>query len=162
MTKRDIYLVALVAMLGGWYIFHFTNWFRHKYIPIEHTVRVVPAPGRAYGVPGKNPDKDQVNVIFSFREYFRLTSVRVVSISELRTNRKDAHALWALVARKGSSPVNGLSYGNLVPGMKSALSGAEAEPLEPGVEYRLLVEAGSVRGTNDFSVPASSAALGRR
>ena len=152
MTKRDICLVSLVALLAGWYVFHFTDWFRHKFIRIEHTVRVVPEPGPAYGRRGKAPDKDVNNVIFSFRKSYRLTSVRVAVAAEIQTNQ-EAHSLWELSADKGSLPVNGIAYGIPVAGMVSSVPGAEAEPLESGVEYRLLLEAGSVKGTNDFSVP---------
>jgi hypothetical protein len=156
MTKKDICLVTLVAVLGGWYAFHFTDWFRHKVIRIEHTVRALPEPGPAYGRPADPTGKDVEKVAFSFRKHYRLTSVKLVLAAEIQTN-KYAHPLWELVSPKGSQPVNGIVYGNPIPGMASAVPAADAEPLEPGVEYRLLVEARSLKGTNDFNVPARSA-----
>ena len=36
-------------------------------------------------------------------------------------------------------------------GMRPAVQGATADPLQPGVKYRLLVEAGGVKLEHDFT-----------
>jgi hypothetical protein len=156
-SKKEIVLVALVVVMAGLYVFYFTDWFRPKFIRIEYTVRSL---REAWGGGGRRVDlasKQPNNVTFSLHKDYRLTSVEVVSVAEAETN-KYPHALWSLVSKSGSSPVNSIAYGMPIEGMEpSAISSADAEPLEPGVEYRLLIQAKSIRGTNNFSVPAKSA-----
>ena len=101
-------------------------------------------------------DKAGGDVTFTLHGDYRLTSVQVVPLTEFKTNRF-AHPLWHLVSKSGSPRVNGFAYGTAIEGMTPEVATAEPESLEPGVEYRLIVEAGSLRGTNDFSIPARSA-----
>ena len=156
-SKKEIVLVALVVLMAGLYVFYFTDWFRPKFIRIEYTVRSL---REAWGGGGRRVDlasKQPNNVTFSLHKDYRLTSVEVVSAAEAQTN-KYPHALWSLISKDGSAPVNSIAYGMPIEGMEpSAVSSADAEPLEPGVEYRLLVKARSLTGTNTFSVPAKSA-----
>jgi hypothetical protein len=42
--------------------------------------------------------------------------------------------------------------------MTPYVSGAEPAPLEPGVAYRILAEAGRLRGQHDFTITAQAAA----
>jgi hypothetical protein len=42
-----------------------------------------------------------------------------------------------------------------VPGMRPALKGVTAEPLDPRQTYRLLVEAGSMKGQHDFTLEST-------
>jgi hypothetical protein len=155
-SKKEIVLVALVVLMAGLYVYYFTDWFRPKFIRIEYTVRSL---REAWGGNGRRADagKQAHNVTFSLHKDYRLTSVQVVTAAESRTN-KYAHALWSLTSKSGSAPVNSIAYGMPIEGMEPSVTGGpEAEPLEPGVEYRLIVEARSVKGTNDFSVPTRSA-----
>jgi hypothetical protein len=157
MTRKDIFLVVLVAALGGMYVGYFTDWFRPKVMRIEHSARPL---REAWTGDGKRVDptgKQVNNVTFALHKDYRLTSVRVVPAAEAQTN-KAAHTLWHLISKAGSPPVNGFAYGQPIPGMTSSVPGFVTEPLEPGVQYRLLVEAGPVKGTNDFSIPERAAA----
>jgi hypothetical protein len=156
-SKKEIVLVALVVVMAGLYVYYFTDWFRPKYIRIEYTVRSL---REAWGGNGRRTDlaeKQPHNVTFSLHKDYRLTSVEVVKLAESQTN-KYAHALWSLTSRSGSEPVNSIAYGMPIEGMEPSVVGTpDAEPLEPGVEYRLLVQARSIKGTNVFSVPTRSA-----
>jgi hypothetical protein len=140
MSKKNIFLVALVVVLAGLYVVYFTDWFRPKFIRIEHTVRSVSAGGRELN-----------NVTFSLHKDYRLTSLKVVSSAEYQTNDHTA-ALWHLVAEKGSTPVKGFAYGFAIPGMTPFVAGTEPYPLKSGVNYRLLLEARSVKGEHEFAI----------
>jgi len=151
MTKKDVFLITLVVVLGGLYAIYFSEWFRPKYIRIEYSSRPL---REAWSGQGQrvDPQGNQVgNVTFSFHGDYRLTSVKVVSTAEFATN-KYAHPLWHMVCKNGSQPVSGFSYGLSIPGMSAAAADSAADPLEPGVQYSLLVEAGSLKGTNNFSI----------
>ncbi len=73
--------------------------------------------------------------------------------ADARTN-KYSHPLWHQVSKHGSQPANSLAYAEPVDGMMPASPGAEAEPLHPGTEYRLVVEARRWKGEHDFQIPA--------
>jgi hypothetical protein len=91
------------------------------------------------------------NVTFSLHKDYKLTSVKVVPVADYQTNQFSS-PLWHLVSKKGSQPVGGFAYGFPVPGMAPAVADAVPEPLRMGVEYRLLVEARSIKGEHNFSV----------
>ena len=77
--------------------------------------------------------------------------MKVLLAADARTN-KYAHPLWHLISQQGSQPANSLAYAEPVNGMTPPSPGAEAEPLEPGTEYRLVVEARSLKGEHDFQI----------
>lgn len=155
MTKKEIFLVSIVIAMGGLYAVYFSGWFGPKFIRIEHTVRPV---REAWGVNGRaDPNGKQVNnVMFSLHKDYTLTSVKVVPAAEFQTN-KYAHPLWHLVSKSGSGPVHALSYGYTIPGMTPSVANAEPDMLQPGVEYRLVVETRSVKGEHDFKIPSQLA-----
>jgi len=158
MSRKEWVLVALVLVLGGLYVVFFSGWFGPKVIRVESTVR---SAREAWGPGGKRvnpPGKPELgNVSFSLHQHYKLTSVKVVAVSDSQTNQYP-HALWHLTAQGGSGPVDSLAYGFPVVGMTGAASGIGPEPLEPGVEYRLLVEAGEWKGARDFVIPRPQAA----
>ena len=49
-----------------------------------------------------------------------------------------------------SVPVVDFSYGDYIRGMRPAVKGATPDPLEPGVAYRLVIEAGKRKAQHDF------------
>ena len=156
MTRKDIVLVTLVLLLGGVYVCCFTGFFRGKVMRIEHTARPLReawAGGRRLDPNNQRPD----SVTFSLHRRYRLTSVQVVSVEEASTN-KYPRRYWDLVCATGTPPVDAISYGIPIRGMTSSVPGVAAEPLQPGEKYRLLVEAGSVKGTNDFQIAGETTA----
>ena len=139
-SRKEIVLIVLVALLAGGYIVYFTDWFKPKFIRIEHTVR--PSPASVAGMPG-------VSVSFSLHKDYKLTSVQVTPIAGGRPDGS-THPVWHLVSKKGSAPTDGFAYGFPLKGMEPLVPGATPEALQPGIKYRLVVQAGSVKGTNDF------------
>jgi hypothetical protein len=149
MSKKEYFLVVFVVVLFGIYVHYFTDWFTSKPIRIEHSIRpnVLFSSNRR----GNTVPASETSFIVSFvldREY-KLTSLKVVAVSEVATN-PGARPLWHLIADAKPIPTRAIAYGERVAGMKPAASSAVAEPLQPNVEYRLLIEAGRRRGQHDF------------
>ena len=47
-------------------------------------------------------------------------------------------------------PIKEFGYDASIRGMHPAVKGADADPLQPGIKYRLLIEAGSQKAEHDF------------
>ena len=77
-------------------------------------------------------------------------SLKVIPLSDIQTN-KYPHPIWQLVSDSNSVPVKDLVYGMRIQGMRPAVQGASADPLEPGVSYRLLIEANGLKAEHDFT-----------
>jgi hypothetical protein len=131
MNKKSWFLIGLLAVLGVVYIIYFTDWFRTKPILIGDMER--------FG-----------HVYFSFSQPYRLTSVKVLSVSELESN-KYALPVWELNSDSNSVPIERFAYGQRIRGMKPAVKGTKAEPLDHGAKYRLYVEVGALKGQHDFA-----------
>jgi hypothetical protein len=157
MSKKEYFLIGLVVVLAGLYTVYFTDWFRPRQMRVEHSTR---SPRNAYTGSGTRVDPSGKgllgNVTFSLHHNYRLTSIKVVHAADFQTN-KYAPAIWELVSEKGSQPVNGFAYGCMVPGMAPARPGLDPQPLDPGVEYRLIVCAGKLIGEHDFALAKSGA-----
>jgi hypothetical protein len=141
MNKKTWIFVTIAIVLGAVYIIHFSNWFKPKVMTIAHNGRF----GR---------------INFTLGNPFQLTSVRVVSVSALQSN-KYALPAWELKSDSNSIPVKLFSYGDRIRGMKPAIAGARPEPLEPGATYRLFVEAGSLNAEHDFTFDADPRSTNR-
>jgi hypothetical protein len=89
------------------------------------------------------------DVTFGFNKKYKLTSVKVVSAEDLRTN-KHPRALWHVVEDGRSAPVNAISYGKPARGMKPAVPDLQAEVLDANQEYVVLIEAGSIKAQTNF------------
>jgi hypothetical protein len=131
MNKKNWFLIAVVVVLGAVYIIHFSNWFKPKVMAIAHNGR--------FG-----------HINFTLGNSFKLTSIKVVSVSELESN-KYALPMWELKSDSNSVPVKLFSYGERIGGMKPAIESARPEPLIAGTTYRIFVEAGSLKAQDDFT-----------
>lgn len=131
MTKKNWALIGIVVVLGVLYVIFFTNLFRPKTILIGDMERF----GR---------------VEFGFNQSYALTYLKVVSVSELESN-KYALPVWELKSDSNSIPIRAFRYGQWIHGMQPAVKGTHAEPLEHGAKYRLFVEAGSLKAQHDFT-----------
>ncbi len=149
MSKKEYVLIGLVLVLAGLYVVFFSDWFKPKFIRIEHTVRSSRVAWTGNGRRVEPESKGAGSVTFSLHKNYRLTAVRVFVAAEVQTN-KYAHPLWHLVSKAGSAPADGFAYGFPIQGMTPAVAGSEPEILRSGIDYRLAVEAGSLKGTNDF------------
>lgn len=150
MNAKQWCLLGLVGVLGSLYVCFFTDWFRSTPFRIEHTVRPLREAWRN-GTRMDTSRNSALSVTFALHQTCRLLSVEVVPLNEFLTNRF-AHPLWQLVSKEGSDPVNSIAYGVTLPGMKPSVQGAEAEPLLPNVEYRLLIESRKQKGQHDFKI----------
>ena len=145
MTKKNIFVVVAVVLLAGLSLY--INRARFQSEPIRIGSRsLLPRSVAARRVP-KNPAN---SVVFLLNRPLKLTSIKVVSLSEIQTN-KFALPLWQLVSESRSIPVKDFIYGANIKGMQPNVKGAVADPLQPGVQYRLLVEAGSLKAEHDFT-----------
>ena len=157
MNAKQWFLIGVVVALGGLYICFFTDWFRSRPIRIEHSVRSLREAWRGDGTRLDATANPSSSVSFALHDDYRLVSVKVVPLSEFLTNRF-AHPLWHLVAEEGSTPVNSIAYGRTLPGMQPSVEGAEADPLQSNVEYRLLIESRRQMGEHDFTIKPVKAA----
>jgi hypothetical protein len=147
MTRKIWLWLAVAVLLGGFSLYLNRDWFAKDRIQIYHRSR----PARAVMLRRKGPPDDSlVNpIIFGFDRRLKLKSVQVIPLSEIQTN-KYPHPIWHLVSESNSVPTKDFMYGARIPGLHPAIKGAVPDPLEPGVPYRLIVEAGDFKGEHDF------------
>jgi len=143
MPKNQGLLLALAAMIGSIFLYANRDWFSKRPIQISHRFH-------AFGGP-LDPAGGVTPVFFEFDRRLKVTSVRVVPVCEILTNRF-AHPLWNLISDSNSVPTKGFLYGMDVPGMRSSVKGVSAEPLNPTLKYRLLIEAGPAKAEHDFDL----------
>jgi len=143
MNKKNFVLIGITLVLAGVYAVYFTDWFRPKSIQIYHTNRPAHLAGR------NGPAADRI--FFGFNDYYSFTEVKVVPLAALQTN-KLAQPVWHLVSDEGSDDVRQFSYGEKINGMDPAVEGAQPEPLQRGVIYRLFVTAGKAKGQYTFQI----------
>jgi hypothetical protein len=89
------------------------------------------------------------DVTFGFNKAYKLTSVKVVSAEDLRTN-KYPRALWHVVQDGRSWPVKAISYGKPARGMKPVAPDLQPETLEADQEYVVFIEAGGIKAQTNF------------
>jgi hypothetical protein len=141
MAQKNTLLIAVLVVIGGLFMYLNRDWFQRRPIQISH--RFYRFAGRFGGADAPTP------MMFEFDRLVKLTSLRVVSLADALTN-KYPHPLWYMISSSNSVPTKGFVYGMDVPGMRSAVKGATADPLDPRQTYRLLLEAGSVKAQHDF------------
>jgi len=147
MNKNNFVLVAIALVLAGVYIVYFTSWFRPKTIQISHASR----PAR---FARSGPEATRLN--FGLGGDYKLTEIKVVSLTEWQTNH-GVPPVWHLVSDSNSVPVNVFAYGQRIRGMQPAVSGAQPQPLETNVAYRMFVTAGTIKGQHDFEIGGAPA-----
>jgi len=154
MTKSGIVLSVVLLVLAAVYVYAFTDWLHRDTIQIMYTTR----PGRLSS--GRTPGQELVyQVSFGFDGRYKLTSVKVVAADDLATNKYPV-PLWHLISDSNSVPVKSIDYGRPVKGMKSAIPRAQPEPLQPDLDYVLLLEAGKLRSQTNFHT--ATAAMPRK
>ena len=122
MAQKPLLPIALLVVIGGFFIYLNRDWFQQRPIQVSH--RIYRFAGRFGGADTPTP------VMFEFDRRLKLTSIKVLD----------------------SVPTKGVVYGMDVPGMRPAVNGATADPLDPQQTYRLLLEAGSTKGQHDFTL----------
>jgi hypothetical protein len=152
MTKKLWMLVGLAVVLGGISLYWNTDWFRGHNIQVLHRYR----PSRfAWGRKRAAASATAfAPVFFEFNRKLKLTEISVVPVSDAETN-KYPHAIWHMISDSNSVPTKGIMYGESVPGMRPEVKGATPDPLEPGVQYRLMLQAGPLKARHDFAAAES-------
>jgi hypothetical protein len=145
MTTKNWMLLAVTILLGGLSLYLNKDWFARDRIQLMHRSR--PARGAFRRPRSDNPLIDPLS--FWFDRKVKLTSLKVIPVCEIETN-KYPQPIWSLVSDSNSLPIKEFTYGMQIQGMRPVFKGTHADPLEPGVKYRLLVEAGNQKIQHDF------------
>ena len=148
MSKTKIILVALsIVGLLSLSLYLNRDWFEPATIQISHRVSPWLKSNRM-----KRANDLGNPITFTLSGYYHLTSLKVVSLAEIETN-KYAHPLWELATESNSMPTCSFIYGSPIRGMHPAVKGARPDPLVPGVNYRLLVTTDKdKRAQHDFCI----------
>lgn len=147
MTKKILIALAVLSVIGL-YAYVYRDAFKPQPVQIFHRVMA----GRSMqqrGRFGMNPNQNAV--VFGLNRKLQLTDLKVVSLAALATNA-EALPLWHLVSASNSIPVKMFVYGDDIRGLTPYVKGTHAQPLEPNVPYRLLLQAGSQAGQHDFKI----------
>ena len=139
-------LVAAALLLGTLSIYFNRDWFAKDHIQIFDRSRPARGPLAASRL-GKNTAINPI--VFGFDRDLQLTSLKVIPVPEIETN-KYPHPIWELVTESNSVPIKEFGYDAPIRGMHPRVKGTEADPLQPGVKYRLLIEAGPQKAEHDF------------
>jgi hypothetical protein len=146
MTRKVWTLITFAVLLGGLSFYLNKDWFAKDNIQIYHRSR----PARFVRARSKGMAESAVNpIVFGFDRELKLTCIKVIPLSDIQTN-KYPHPIWHLVSESNSVPTKDFTYGASIRGMHPAVAGGEGDPLEPGVPYRLYVEAGPFKKDHDF------------
>jgi len=150
MSKKNTILLAVAFLaIAGLYLYVYSDSFKRENIQISHTIRPNP---RALTHGANGAEDEAINVItFRLGHDYKLTCVKVVSVPELQTNQY-AHPVWELVSDSNSIPLQAFSYGMHIRGMHPPVKGAQPSALDLNTPYRLIVQAGSIKGQHDFTV----------
>jgi hypothetical protein len=147
MGRKSLLPIALLVVIGGLCVYVNRDWFQRQPIQISH---------RFYRFAGRFGEADSPTpVMFEFDRQLKLTSIKVVALAESLTN-KYPHPLWHMVTSSNSLPTKGVVYGMDVPGMRPAVSGASADPLDPWQTYQLLLESGSLKARHNFTLESTA------
>jgi hypothetical protein len=147
MTTKHWMLIVLAVILGSISLYLNKDWFAGDIIQIHHRSR--PARGRFFRRAKRPVTAATDPVFFAFDRKLKLTSLKVIPVSEIETN-KYPHPIWELVSDSNSVPTTEWIYGMSIKGMRPAVQGATPDPLEPGTKYRLLIEAKAGKAEHDF------------
>jgi len=139
MQKKELTWIAVVVALIGVSLWLNRGQFGKEQMVINPSLR-----------PARRADATVWPVFFALNNDFRLTSVKVIPFTGDKFDPMGLPA-WQLISDSNSVPTRAFRYGQPIQGMKPALKDVKPDPLQPGVTYRLLVEAGSVKASADFS-----------
>ena len=150
MARKNIILILCAVVLAGGYVYYFTDWFASPDIQIMHTIR----PNRQLGRFGRRnaPRPSSHTVSFALSRKLTLTEIKVIPASDLATN-KHPHAIWHMISDSNSVPTKALVYGSPLRGMRPAVKGAWADPLESDTSYKLFLQSDAGKIEHDFKTP---------
>ena len=156
MTRKTLLLILALVALAGFSFYLNKDRFRSEGIQIGERW-VAPRPG----MQRRGQKADSRVLLFLLDRKAALTSVKVIPLADIQTN-KYPHAIWSLTTESNSIPVKEFFYGVTLRGMKPAVKGAIATPLDPNPQSRLFLETESQKLTYDFfGSPNPAATSGR-
>jgi hypothetical protein len=154
MTKKTWTLFALAVALGGISFYLNKDGWAGRTIQLQISDRSRPEHARSNRARPRAQDDSQSDPVhFTLNRELKLTEIKVVPLSAIQTN-KYPDTVWHLISDSNSVPTSGFAYGQRIKGMRAAVQGATADPLEPGIPYRLFVIAGSLKAEHDFTPEA--------
>jgi hypothetical protein len=146
MTIKNLLPIFFALALATVYAVWFTDWFKPATVEIYSTSRNLRMNFRRGAGGGALPA-----LIFGVNYPIRLTEIKVVPLAALATNQ-NALPVWHLISDSNSVPKKSFFYGERIDGMRPALKGVHAEPLNENVTYRLFITAGKFKGKHDFEL----------
>jgi hypothetical protein len=148
MTRKQWILIALAVVLGGFSLYLNRDWFARDSIHIQSRSR----PARIFSTRRNRPPtaSETDPTVFMFHPKLKLTSLKVIPLQQIETN-KYPHPVLDLVSDSNSVPIDTWAYGWPIRGMRPSVKGATPDALEPGVTYRLIIEAGKLKAQHDFA-----------
>jgi len=151
MDKKQISLVVVVIFLISATAYMCRDWLGPEEIQIGSAIRPNRVPENEQKNLGPAVKRQPYTVSFFFNRKCVLQSVKVVRASEFETNRF-AHPLWELLATAETPPVKSITYGVPIRGMHPEIKGAQADVLQPGVAYRLIIKTSNQEASHDFTL----------
>ncbi|HUD48259.1 MAG TPA: hypothetical protein VMR33_15610 [Candidatus Baltobacteraceae bacterium] len=144
MQKREIIWIAVLLVLIVAYFHFFGGRFGQKAIAIHASLR-----------PSQRAETAVYPVYFTLNDDFKLTSLKVVPLEDGKVNPATM-PVWNLVSDSNSAPTRAFFYGQHIRGMKPALANVQADPLTPGVIYRILLSSGKLTAALDFKTRSTT------
>lgn len=147
MTRQHWILLAALMLLGGGYIYWFTDWMVPPQIQIEVSTR-------PSGRGGSSSESPVLPTLFMLDREYSFNSLEVTAVSNVPPTLVGKTA-WHLAAQGVPEVQRGFAYGETLKGYKTVVAPL---PLIPGAVYRVDLKAGRAKGTRTFTaVPAAPA-----
>lgn len=149
MSKTKIISITILMIgLIGLSLYLNRDYFRSEGIQITHRL----SPWMENRRPRARSSDLGVPVTFMLNGFYRLKSIRVVDAAMFATNKYTV-PVWRIISDSNSVPTSSFNYGSFIRGMRPEAKGVRPEPLQPGVEYRLLVVTDKdLEGQHDFNI----------
>jgi len=144
MTRQHSILVAALLLLGGGYIYWFTDWLVPPQIQIEVSTR-------PSGRGRSDSDSPVLPTLFMLDREYAFNSLAVIAVSNVPPSLLGKPA-WHLAAQGQPEPQRGFAYGETLTGYRTIVAPL---PLIPGALYRVDLKAGRARGTRTFTAVAA-------
>lgn len=150
---KKLLIAGMLAAVGVIYYYQYRDHIPRSDIELAVTMR----PKFIAGTPVPGADGQPADmVIFTLGQEYKLNSLKVMALSDAA--QKNPHALWDLVSESNSVPIIDFEYGKKIPGMHPRIKGGKVEPLLPNTDYRIFVQAKSLKGFHDFHTRGEAAA----
>jgi hypothetical protein len=145
MTRKHWILVAALMLLGGVYVYWFTDWVVPPQIQIEVSTR-------PSGRGSASSESPVLPTLFMLDREYAFSSLEVIAVSNVPATLVGKTA-WHLAAQGEPERQRGFAYGETLKGYRTVVAPL---PLIPGALYRVDLKAGRARGSRTFSaIPAA-------